>query len=85
MFALKTKTLIFRVLLALVVAQFVVACGGGGEDYSGGSSGCGTQMGCCPATGCTPPNSWYGSSTALCYNTANNCTNAGNSNCRQCY
>lgn len=48
-----------------------------------GGGGCGTQMGCCPATGCGVK--WYGSSTGLCYTTANACSSGGNSYCRQCY
>lgn len=53
------------------------------EPASTSSGGCGTTMGCCPATGCGTK--WLGSTTQLCYTTANACNSGGNSFCRQCY
>lgn len=53
------------------------------EPASSSSGGCGSVMGCCPTTGCGTK--WLGSTTQLCYTTANACNQGGNSYCRQCY
>ena len=72
-----------RIICFIMVSFLVSACGSLDNTSSGGSSGNGTVMNCSPPTGCAPPTSWYGG--GYCYATSNDCHNAGNSNCRQCY
>ena len=73
--------LIFITTLGLVSTTFTGCVKQ--EPASTSSGGCGTTMGCCPATGCGTK--WLGSTTQLCYTTANACNAGGNSFCRQCY
>jgi hypothetical protein len=72
-----------RVLYQLIFLAIVFASSCIETTPTPTKSGCGSVMGCCPVTGCG--RGWFGSSTQRCYNTANDCSNAGNSHCRQCY
>lgn len=77
--------IIFGIILSAITVSALISITFTGciKEPVKSTTGCGTQMGCCPATGCG--RDWLGNVTQRCYATSNDCHQAGNNRCTQCY